>query len=120
MPSCLLLSLRPDRSEIADVIRDLGVDVDEMDHCAETLGWLGRKSYDAIIVESYLPKEHGWDFASRIRPVPEQNKKAKIFLLCDDVVDIPSVYLEAMGMTCLGRPIYDLKMRAVFRTFKVI
>ncbi|OGG58345.1 hypothetical protein A2853_00295 [Candidatus Kaiserbacteria bacterium RIFCSPHIGHO2_01_FULL_55_17] len=120
MPRCLFLSLRTDRSEIASVIRDLGVEVDEMNNGADAMSWLDQRSYEAIIIESNLPKEYGWDFAIRLKPALEQNKKSKVFLLCDSIDEIFQARLERTGITCVGRPIYDLKMRALFRTFKVI
>jgi len=120
MPRCLMLSMQPDRTAIAGLIRTLGIEVAETDDRHMVIAEIAVRKWDAVMVESVLPKQSGQDF---IKTVSELKTSCRKFiLLCDRYDEFPEIYFSVFGITgVMPRPLNSVqKLKAILHTYRII
>ncbi|MET0382020.1 MAG: hybrid sensor histidine kinase/response regulator [Burkholderiaceae bacterium] len=81
------------RRAIADVIRELGADVDEADGGGSGLARAAQRDYQAIILDLQMPDLNGYDVAQQLRRPGGRHEKTYLILvsayndLDDDAID---------------------------------
>jgi len=118
--SCLLLSWRPDRSQIGRLLRGQGLDVYEMEECSRAEDVVRARNWTVVIIESVLPEQDGRYFIKRLRGL--RIFPPKFFLLCnsyDEVRQISPIDYEIMGVP--PRPLDNYgKLSAILHTYRIV
>src|SRR4051812_31575645 len=83
MRSCLLLSFQNDRQIIQKALSANGFSVSWTNNESAAVELVNDEGFDAVLIESKLPKDFGWDFCERMLASGIVPEKTRLFVLCE-------------------------------------